>query len=152
MIAISIIRSLINSYTISLLLFCNHPVFSIRIGSISNTRYIASTIDRIYYNIWHVYSAHNVYAVGWNCFISNNTCQLIPNYSFHHPDLHDIQVFAKKLALIMFIAALTRFINFFIVLVQLVTPHRKVHNNIFREFFHPFSPASRRNRQYNRWV
>jgi hypothetical protein len=72
-----------NSMFILLIVIINTG-FSIRIGSISNTTYIASTIDQTFFNMTCsqcICEALIAFAVGWNCMITNNTCQLIKNYS-----------------------------------------------------------------------
>jgi hypothetical protein len=72
-----------NSMLILLMLVIN-TVFSIRIGLVSNTTYIATTIGQTFRNmdcILCTCTALMNSAVAWNCMTINDTCQLIKNYS-----------------------------------------------------------------------
>lgn len=69
-----------------LLLFLLLPnvVITVRIGKIWNTTYITSSIDQLLSNLTCsqcTCAALISDGVGWNCVTSDNTCQVISNYS-----------------------------------------------------------------------
>ena len=71
-----------NSMFILLMIVINTG-FSIRIGLISNTTYISSTIDQTFSNMTCTQCACAgimASAIGWNCMTINTTCQLIKSY------------------------------------------------------------------------
>ena len=84
MVTITSSRLCVNSYTLLLLLLVRNIVFTVHIGIISNTIYITSGVAGIYSNMTCTQctcSALTAGAVGCNCVTSNETCQLISNYS-----------------------------------------------------------------------
>ena len=63
--------------------FMFYHIYSVRLGSISDTAYIASNNTETYLNITCTQctcKALTMSAIGWNCIRSNNTCQLFYNY------------------------------------------------------------------------
>ena len=88
----SITQSFLNSYTVFLFLLCDYTLFSIRVGSILNTRYIASTVNQKHLVMTCTQCsciAANTDVVGWNCLTNGTQCQLIPNYSSSDVGLKD---------------------------------------------------------------
>jgi len=86
MVSVTSSRLCVNSYMLLLLLLVLNIVFTVRIGTISNTIYITSSVEEIFFYVTCTQctcAALIASAVGWNCVTSNNTCQLITNYSLN---------------------------------------------------------------------
>ena len=74
----------VHNYIPFLFLLLPNIVVTVRIGMISNATYITSNINQIFSNLTCrqcTCAALISDGVGWNCVTSNNTCQVIKNYS-----------------------------------------------------------------------
>ena len=99
----SVTQYLLNSSIVFLFLLCNHTLFSIPIGLILDTRYLASAVSPTRLNMTCMECsciAVTTDAVGWNCRTNGTGCELIPNYLSSDPglkDMYNVSFYFRKL-------------------------------------------------------
>ena len=77
-------HSFVHNHILFLFLLLPNIVITLRVGKISNTTYITSSIDQLFSNLTCsqcTCAALISDGVGWNCMTSDKTCQVISNYS-----------------------------------------------------------------------